>query len=170
MIDIAKEVEKLIWEEGYPILLIRANKKIKCSCGMEMAGSSKCPICFGTGFITKVEKHLTYSTVASVPETLPRLIRRTESSVLAIEARNFYFPRIVAPDKKDLIAVCEFRGLIPLLPIVFYEVSHSEAYRARKGKIQYYRASTSLDPVNSSIKGFNLRRSDQGVIDYIPKY
>lgn len=173
MIDISEEVIKLIKEEGFPALLIRPDNKIRCVCWDERTQSaeSKCPYCAGTGYHISIDRILVTTKVASVPETLPKLIKTSIPASIAIEGRSFYLSKLVspAPRRGDLLVVCEFRGAHPKLPMEIYEFNHVEAYKSNGGKTQYYRASSSLDPIDSNIKGVVIRKL-QGRSSYLPVY
>lgn len=171
MIDIGKEVTNLINSEGFPALLIKPNKKIRCVCWDEITQSadSKCSYCIGTGYYVSIDRVLVTTKVASVPETLPKLIKPSMTTNIAIEGRSFYLDKSTVPSRGDLLAVCEFKGAYPRLPMEIYELNHVEPYRSNKGQIQYFRASSSVDPVNSDIRAITIRKID-GESSYLPLY
>ena len=165
MIDLRAEIEQLLKDEGSHVLVIRANKKIRCGCWNDTP-SGDCKICLGTGYVNSVERHLCYEQIASVPETLGRLIRTIEPSDVAIDARHYFFTGALQIEKNDIIVEANFKNRKPVPPINFFLVNHVVSPKIRNVP-QYTKASTSLDPINATARGFHLRRL-QDTINYDP--
>lgn len=160
MIDLSDELKDLIKEEGNDVLIIRQNKKIQCRCYDHLTQSTDktCKYCLGTGYVTKVEKHRSLCVVSAVPETLSRMIRSISPANVAVESRHFYFTSNVNIDRGDLVVDVSFDKLgRPLSDMNFFLVHFVDKKRTG-GKIQYLKASVSLDPVETSIRAFNLRK------------
>jgi hypothetical protein len=159
--DLKKEFDSFLLEEGSYVLVIRANKKIRCGC-WNSSPLRTCNVCLGTGNVNIIKRQIAYEQVASVPETLGRLIRSIEPSKVGIEARHFFFNSDLQIEIGDIVVSCLFKNRKPIPPMDFYPISHIAAPKI-KNVPQYIKASTSLDPINSNVRGFNLRRIGDSV-------
>ena len=171
MVDLQKEFNKILDDEGSYILLIKPSKKIKCICWNDLSQSadSKCPICLGTGFTIKVERHISLSFTASVTESLPRLKRVAEPSSLTIDGKYFYLKTNSRVSQGDVIVEASFDKFgRPYGQFELFNVNQVSSFRL-KNKIVYHRVACPESPINSDIKAFNLKKM-AGKINYYPIY
>jgi len=156
-------IKAIFQEHGIPVLLVQMNKFIRCSCYNHQSGSasSDCPECFGQGWpYQTIRRVMVIEEVASVPETLPRLIRAHETGPLAVGARHFFLPPVTKPAPQDLLVMTEFdRYHRPVSrDMEFYEIGHVQSYRVATGKIVAWRISAHEDLVNVSLKSKAIRQ------------
>jgi hypothetical protein len=163
MVDLRREFRDILDEFGRAYILVSVDKKRLCTCVDKLTNTAKdkCPICLGTGFIHRAKKVDGRDVVASIPETLPRMIRDKEPAQIAVPSRRFYFKHDVYPKRQDLVIVCDWDGKRPILDDYseVYEINHSEPKRADDGRIEYFIASTERDPINADIKLKNVIRN-----------
>ena len=171
MVDLRKEFDGIIKEFGRHYLLVRNDKTQRCSCvdTLYNTAKDKCPICLGTGYINSVEKLAGRDTVAAVPETLPRMITNTEIGNMAVPSRRFYFYYDTMPKRQDLVIVCGWNGNKPIIDeyTEIYEINHVEPKRADNGRIEYFIASSSNNPINASAKLHNMITNANRVTYYV---
>ena len=163
MVDLREELAYILENYGSDYLLIRIDKKIKCSCvdGLYNTGKDNCPICLGTGYLTYAEKVRGRAAMASIPETLPRMINTAEPGQIAVPAKQFYLKDTIRPKRNDLIVACEWNGNKPAFDeyTEIFEINESEPNRADNGRIEYFIASAHGDPVNLNIKLANIKKN-----------
>lgn len=155
-------LEQVFQRHGFWVLLVRINKFIRCSCYNHESGSaqSDCPECFGQGWpYQEIKRCLVIEEVASVPETLPRIIRTHEVGPVGVAARHFFFLPSARPQPQDLIVLTEFdRYHRPVSrDMEFYEIGHVTSYRVSSGRIVAWRVSAQADPVNVPLKSKAIR-------------
>lgn len=171
MVDLRREFDDIIDEFGKPYLLIRADKKQRCKCVDTLYNSARddCPICLGTGYISSVEKVTGRDVVASIPETLPRMITMGDPANIVVPSRRFYFRHDTNPKRQDLIISCAWNGNVPVIDAYteVYEVNHSEPKRADSGRVEYFIVSTAMDPINADVKLFNVTKNIKDISYYL---
>lgn len=160
---------RLLKRHGFPILLVRMDKEIRCHCYNEATGNTdpECDTCLGRGWTYTIHKHLAIDEVAATPESLPRLVRHHETGPMAVAARHFYLSSVARPSVQDIIALTQFDKLGRPISreMEIYKVGHVFAYRANEGKIIAYRVSATQDIVQTPIKSAILRGRQ-----YWPRY
>lgn len=153
-IDLRAEIDALLEEFGFYVLLVRTNQKVHCSCWDHIYHSAKpdCPYCAGTGFVTVIEKHKTMQSRHG--GTL-----KMESDNIFVDDRvSFYFRYNVAPVTNDIVYVVGWVGETPSGVISAYTIDSSLSYRGDNGRIEYYECVCENHPVNVSIRSVNMRR------------
>src|SRR5690606_20792141 len=98
--------------------------------------------------------------MASVPETLPRIIRAHETGPLAVGARHFFLPPVAKPAPQDLLVMTEFdRYHRPVSrDMVYYGVGYVQSYRVATGKFVAWRIAAQADLVNVLLKSKAIRQ------------
>lgn len=153
--DLRKEFDKILAEYGFPVILQRTSRKIHCRwvdpvtgkpCWDERAqeGNPKCPICLGSGWVTRVERHMVRRDNASQIVTLPGSTMIAEPGRLWTPANNFYFRHDVHPQVGDLIFEVGWNRNRPVSLIAVHLIQHSEPNRGDRGRIEFYQAATRL--------------------------
>lgn len=170
-IDLRQELAMLFQDYGSEYLLISNDKKLRCKCvdSLYNSGKDKCPICFGTGYISFARKVIGRETMASIPETLPRMIASSEPGEIAVPAKQFYIQHDVRPRRKDLIVVCQWKGNVPIFDeyTEIFLINEAEPNKADNGRIEYFIASAHADPINASIKLTNIKKNIKEASYYV---
>lgn len=157
MISINNNFDNVIEKYGNYILLVRHDKKVKCTCwnNQYQAPTKSCKKCLGTGYIFKAEKFKARSMGAAIPETLPRALKDSELGEVIISSRMFYLSRNVEPDIQDYIIECEWdqfnRPVFGKYSGV-YEINYAEPFRGDNGNVEFFRVACKYDPIQ--ISGF----------------
>lgn len=94
---IREDFDDLLSQWGYPILIVRQSKKMRCSCWNEkrQEADRDCPVCFGLGFTPIVEKHTGRGEDVSSPDTFP-LIQKEITMVVCLYLEDNTFSDITA--------------------------------------------------------------------------
>ena len=171
MVDLREELAYILENYGSDFLLIRTDKTIKCSCvdTLYNTGKDRCPICLGTGYLTFAERVKGRVAMASIPETLPRMINTAEPGQIAVPAKQFYLQYTIRPKRNDLIVLCEWDNNKPVFDeyTEIFEINESEPNRGDNGRIEYFIASAHADPINLSIKLANIKKNANNSEYYI---
>lgn len=142
------------------VLVIRNTKKVKCSCynDLERSYDSGHDICLGTGWIPTIEKHRAWYQMASVPQSLPRMIEVLEPVSTAVNAKFFYFFRSAHIDNGDDIVITEFGedGLPLFQTAEFYTANHSEPKYNEQGQLVYWKVACERSLTDSDKKSMGL--------------
>lgn len=165
MVDLRRELASIIRDYGSDYLLIKINKKVKCKCVTEDYASARsdCPVCLGTGYLVNAVRVRGRVAMASIPETLPRMISTTEPGKIAIPSKQFYLNHKAKPYRRDLIVVCEWQDGKPVFDeyTEIFEVNEIEPTRGDNGRIEYFIASAKGDPINARLKLASISKNSQ---------
>jgi hypothetical protein len=168
--NLRNEFAKILEKYGYPVLVVRQDKKLRCSCWSEKTQESdrKCPRCFGLGWNPIVEKYITRTEDMTVPETLARVTVTGSFGQIAVPSRAYFFQHNVKISEKDLIVDVEWSKTGK--PIYngggIYEVSHVDGtLRLEKGETVFKKASCKDTPVQKNIRGIRIVQVN-GIVNY----
>lgn len=171
MVDLIREIDSIFDDYGHYGLLIRNDKKQQCRCvnKVSLAPSDKCQICLGTGYINRVERVRIRSRATSASDTLPKVVNFTEIGNVGIALRTFYMDHAVRPKRQDLLVLCEWEGLKPILDeyAEIYEINNAEPMRGDGGRIEYFLVLAKSDPVNMEVRFHNLQQNADKLTYYI---
>lgn len=171
MVDLRYEIDKIFDEYGSYALLLRNDKKVRCKCVNELSQAPKdtCQICLGTGYINKAERIRMRSKATSSSETLPKVVNFTNVGNIGIALRQFYIDYTVRPKKQDLLILCDWDGVKPILDeyTEIYEITNAEPMRGDGGRIEYFIAVAKSDPINMELRFVNLQRNADKLTYYI---
>ena len=146
----------MIQQYGHPILLIKQNRTVKCHCYNELYRSSntKCPDCFGLGYLYEINKQLCRSQTAAIPETLPRTLGKQEIGIVAIPTRVFYLTHTALPQTGDYVVECAWEGEKPVIDeyTSAYEINYPDPQRGDNGRIEFFRVACARDPINADLR------------------
>ncbi|CDQ41817.1 hypothetical protein [Virgibacillus salexigens] len=158
--DIRKDLRNVLDKYGYDAIYIRRDKRFRCECYSERSGGQSrtdCPNCFGTGFVTNIEKVRTRRTISSVPESLVRARKNFEIGNLSAKAYVYYLEHDINPKEGDLLIEAEWKNGVPLSILEKNVISIADPQRGNKGRTEFYQIYSYFEPV---------RESDQNAISY----
>lgn len=164
------EFNKILDGYGYPVLVVRQNKKIRCSCFDEKTQEAdrKCPVCFGLGWNPIVEKWMSRGEDVTIPESLARAPQQGTIGTMAVPSRQWFFQAELQAQPKDLVVDVDWsptgkpiysgRGI--------FEVSHVDTtLKFEKGEDIYRVVYCKDTPVNKDIRGIRIVEVN-GIINY----
>jgi hypothetical protein len=166
--DLRDKVNNLLNEYGNYCLLIRNGNTIRCSCWDDKTeeADGECEHCFGQGYLSVIEKHISRNTIASIPETLARASKQQDYERVASQSRVYYFKYKVKPRIGDLVVNCDFdkHGLPILDHSQVLEINAVDSLRGDRGRIEFVKAYCSMQPLNTRIKVSNIRKVGINVV------
>jgi hypothetical protein len=182
MIDLRKEFNQLVEEDGHYVLLQRASRKIYCLCWNEVRqesdidlyfknikkqnpGLSTCPRCMGIGRVCRIERHKIRRDIASQLISLPQLEKQLPMGPLATETRVFWMKYDAHPRIGDIIMEVGWDGQKPSHLIKAYEITHVDGLRGKGGRIEYHQVTAKESNIYTDIRHFVVRRMGS-VINY----
>lgn len=167
--DLRYEFEQILLEYGYPTLVIRQEKKLRCSCWDEkrQEADRNCPICFGLGWAPIVEKHTTRESDTSIPETMALIARDGKFGGMAVPGRQYYFRHNTQFVPGDLIVEVTWtpQGKPVYTDGGIYEVSHVDAARYKEGQVIYKKVYCKDTPIEKGIRGIRIANVN-GITNY----
>lgn len=170
-IDLRLGFESLMRDYGVDAILIRNDKQQQCKCVDRLSLSPKdnCPICLATGFINKAEKIKVRHRMAAGVGTQSKMGGLAQVGNINASLRQFYLSYTERPKKQDLLILCEWDGLKPILDeyTEIYEIDSADPMRGDGGRIEYFNLLAKSDPVNMTAKFFNLQQNAEGLTYYI---
>lgn len=168
-----QELKRALREYGYPILLVRQNRHIRCRCWDpdQQSVNPTCPYCFGAGYVARVERHRVLGKVGQTPESLTRILRPLSTGDMDSSGHFLYMQSDAAPGLQDQILFTPFEQGRPKIiqPLTkLYEVNHVDPYFIGE-TIEYVRVAALETPMNARIKAVQLRQV-AGVVNYDLQY
>lgn len=168
--DLREEFDEILREYGFNVLVVKSDKKLRCSCWDEkrQEADRECPVCFGKGWVPVVEKHTVRSMDTSVPETLTMLGQDTPKiGSVAIPGRLYFTRYNIRLAPTDLIVEVDWTDSGK--PIYngggIYEVSHVDPKRFNQGRLIYHRTFVKDEPVEKKIRGIRITNTN-GIMNY----
>ena len=167
--NLREEFELILEQYGYPVLVVRQNKKRRCSCWVEkrQEADRECPVCFGLGFNPIVEKHTTREVDTSVPETFTLIAREGKFGGMAVPGRQYYFKHDTPFVPGDLIVDVDWseQGKPVYTGKGIYEISHTDPNRFERGENVFNKVFCKDQPVEKRIRGIRIA-SVNGITNY----
>lgn len=167
--DLRHEFEQILKDYGYPTLVVRQDKKLRCSCWQEkrQEADRTCPVCFGLGWTTVVEKHTTREVDTSVPETLALIARDGKFGGMAVPGRQYYFNHHSQFAPGDLIVDVEWneQGKPVYRGGGIYEISHVDPARFKRGELIFNKIYCKDTPIEKQVRGIRIVQVN-GIINY----
>lgn len=159
MSDLRVEFEKVLHKYGHYVLLVRQNKKVP----LPKSYTANLGLSYGY----TIEKHLCRSQTASIPETLPRMVKGQIAGEVSVSSKMFYLKHDVFPSRGDLIIECSWNGNRPIIDEYsgIYEINYPEPYRGLGGRIEYFRAACELDPIEATVRLQTIAGKDYIIVD-----
>jgi hypothetical protein len=168
--DLRKEFDAILEQYGYPVLVVRSERKVRCSCWNEKTqeATKECPVCFGLGWVPIVEKHMTRCVDTSVPESLAMLgAEKAPFGAISVPGRSYYMRYNAQLRPTDLIVDVEWndRGKPIYNGGGIYEVSHVDPKRFERGELIYNKIYVRDTPVEKQIRGIRIANAN-GIKNY----
>jgi hypothetical protein len=166
--DLRYEFDQILLQYGYPVLLIRQEKKLRCSCWNEKRQESdrECPICFGLGWTPVAEKHTVRDLETSIPESYAFMKRGGSFGGMSVPGRQYYFRYNAQLSSGDLIVDVDWNGQKPVYTgRGIYEISHIDPARYERGEIIYQTAFVKDQPIEKQIRGIRIANVN-GILNY----
>lgn len=164
-----RDFESIIDEYGYDVLVVRKEKKLRCSCWNEKRQEARrdCPVCFGLGWVPVIERHKVRDVDTSIPETLAQSIRDSRPGRISIFGRAYFFRNNIKLRKGDLIVDVEFdeRGKPIYTGRGMFEISHIDPARFKKGQIVFNKVFCKDQPIQKEVRAINIIKK-KGIVNY----
>lgn len=161
MKTLKQEFEDILKEYGHPVLLVRSEKKVRCSCYDRKTQSSPrtCPKCFGFGFVPLVEKHTIREMDTGVPMAYPLIAEQGQMGDMSVGGRAYFFLPNADIRPGDLIMDVAWKKGYPVLDGgSIWEVSHVDGQRFSKGELIFQKVYVKENPVEMKVRGFHIRQ------------
>ena len=168
MKSLKQEFRDIMRQYGHPALLVRNEKKVRCSCYDRKTQSSPrdCPKCFGLGHVPLVEKHTIRDMDSGVPLSYPLIGEGKSFGDIVVSGRAYFFLPEVNVRVKDLILDVGWKNGYPVFEQGnIWEVSHVDPQRFERGELIFQKVYVKENPVELSIRGFHIRQVE-GVTSY----
>lgn len=160
MLDLRKEMDGILNSYGHYVLLQRMTKKLHCRCWheKEQTAEAGCPFCLGSGYVSRIERHLIRRDIASPSSSLPNLIEQAPAAQVADENKLFFMRFDAQPKEGDLIFEVGWKGNKPTHLINAYEINYPDELRGDNGRIEFYQVWAKNIVFDTPIKGISIRK------------
>jgi hypothetical protein len=147
MRDLRQDISRLFDQASHNIVYVRRDLRFRCTCYSERSGEARsdCPICFGTSYHVKIEKHRARRHPNSVPLTLSGVNQETPAGNLIPKAYVYYLEHTAQATENDLILEVEWEGDIPKRIKEKYKISIADAKLGTGGRVEFYQVYTRLE-------------------------
>lgn len=151
-IDLRAEFDEWLEDYGFDILLQRAKRRIRCRCRSKnyQGDSSKCRICGGVGWVSRIERHKVRRESAVQIVSRPSMAEQTPLGHKWTDAQMFYMRHDVHPAPGDVIYEVGWKNGKPTNIIQTYRVNDINSMRGDNGRIEFWNAATKADTIASA--------------------
>lgn len=158
-VNLRQEMIDLSNETAYEVLIQRTSSKIRCKCFNHkfQEPDARCPICIGTGWVFKFEKHKAFK---------QDMIANNNGNILFTPVgkliqgySKFFFQYDVPITKKDYIWEVAFKNGKPIKLIAMYQVEDLSPERGLDGQIEYKLCVAKDEPFNSDFKNMYIGKA-----------
>lgn len=167
--NLRSEFNQILQTYGYPVLLVRQNKKMRCSCWDEKTQSAcrECPICFGIGFKPIVEKHWVRDMETGSDDRLAQIGSQTRIGEIYTPGRAYFCRWDVETMAGDLIVEVDWteQGKPYYAGKGIYEVNLVDPQRFERGELIFSKVYVKDQPVEKQIRGIRIANVN-GIISY----
>lgn len=168
--NLRNEFAKILEKYGRPVLVVRRDKKLRCSCWTEKTQEADrtCPRCFGLGWNPIVEKHIARTEDATTSETVGRLTANGGFGHIFVPNRTYFFQHNVNISQKDLVVDVDWtpNGKPVYNGGAINEIAHvDDTLRLEKGELVYIKVACKDTPVQKNIRGIRMVQVN-GIINY----
>jgi len=147
-IDLRKEFNVLQNAFSMDILYVRATRYIRCRCFSPLynSGDASCPVCFGNGHLSSIEKIRGIQTKPSSASSSNKL-RITDVGAVSQSIEQFFLDYQIRPKSRDIIIVVGWdKDGRPADVKRVYEISGINEVRGDDGRVEFYDASVKMKP------------------------
>jgi hypothetical protein len=168
--NLKNEFDKILGKYGHPVLIVRQDKKLRCSCWNEKTQEAdrQCPRCFGIGWNPIVEKHTVRTEDSISAQNLGRIGSTANFGQISVPSRSYYISSKAKVHIKDLMVDVDWTpsGKPVYSGGGIYEVTHvDESLRFENGE-QIYKAVQCKDtPIQKNIRGIRIAQVN-GIVNY----
>ncbi len=170
MIDLRQGLSEILRDYGHPILYQRSNRKIRCKCwdNRWREADPRCPICLGSGWLIRLERHIVRGNNAMQTVTYPNLHEESPIGNSWVPADVLYVKYSVHPRVGDVVIEVGWKGLRPTNVRYVYEVNHIQPNRGDNGRIEFYEMYIKSIPFDSSKYKIALKKYGSVITYEIP--
>ena len=148
-LDMKDKAEEMINIFGVDILFLRSSNYIKCNCYNEInkqSNNENCPVCFGRGYVSTIEKDSIMSQGLNSINSSQELVNR-DLSMLLLDREICYFKSSSKPKDNDVLMYCDFDDNGNVLKVKkISAITNIESVKGEDGKCLYYTAITRQVP------------------------
>lgn len=168
--NLRNEFTKILETYGYPVLIIRQSKKLRCSCWNEKTQEAdrKCPWCFGIGWNPIVEKHMARAQDMPLSNTLSGATGQAGFGNISIPSRQWFISPNAAITEKDLIVDVEWKenGKPVYNGGGIYEIVRVDTtLRYEQGELIFKKVYSQDTPIRKNIRGIKVVQIN-GIVNY----
>lgn len=159
-INFRHEFNEFLRDYGYDVLLQRSGRKIRCRCWNEkyQEANPECPLCIGTGWVSRMERHTVRRKSAVQTISRPNLSQQTELGKMWIDAQTFYMHYDAHPKVGDYIYEVGWTpSKKPTHIIHVYRINDVFSNRGENGRIEYWTVSAKSETMNQEIQNILVR-------------
>jgi hypothetical protein len=158
-IDLRAEMDGILDGYGFPVLLQRSGKKIRCVCWSEkyQEADSTCLRCAGQGYVSRIERHQTRRMSAVQIISRPALSQQTPLGKMYVDAQTFYMRHDAHPKAGDMIYEVGWRGHKPTHLIQAYRINDVVSMRGEGGRIEYWSLACRGETMSRDLKQIVVR-------------
>jgi hypothetical protein len=155
-----QDFEAILERYGYPTLVLRQDKKVRCSCWNRKTQEADrdFPVCFGMGYTPIAEKHTIREEDAASTTTYTGVDNQMIFGEMAITGREYFFKADAEVVKGDLIIDVEWTdaGRPQYKNGGIYEIAHVDPQRFEKGELVFQKIYCKDQPVEKYIRGIRI--------------
>jgi hypothetical protein len=161
-LNLRDEFLELLTDTGFYVLLQRQSKKIHCSCWNEkyQEGKHDCTLCGGTGWVVRIERHLTRNMDANIPVAEPTMNQVSNVGRSAVQLTRWYFMHDVHPQIGDMIYEVTWDPKNPHKPtglVAAHMINQAYAKRGDHGRIEYWSCAARSETINNKVRNIIVR-------------
>lgn len=141
MLDIRKQIKKVIETYGHTVIYVRTDPRFRCECYSEHNGEStdsNCKKCFGTGFKSSVEKVRTRRKPLAMPETLVAVRKAAGMGNIAVAGYTYYMEHDFNPKSGDFIFEVEWHKGEPVRVKEKLKISFADPKEGLHGRTEFF--------------------------------
>lgn len=157
--DLRYEFDQILTQYGTDVLLVRGDRKIRCSCWSEKTqeGDRDCPICFGIGWNPIVEKHTIRFMETGMRNALAMIGEEAAFGQLNSDGRQYYFRYNVPVAIQNLIVEVDWSNGKPIYNGGgIFQVTMVVDNIFENGLVTYRKAFCKDQPIEKPIRGIRI--------------
>ena len=160
MINLRSEISKILDNYGWPALLQRTNRKMRCRCydSVSQECDPKCDYCLGRGWVSVIERHMIRYDGATQIVSNPNLQEISPQGKVWTPAVTIYFKYNVAPQVGDIIYEVGWDKYKPTNLIRVWEINNVIPNRGDHGRIEFYEVAAKSVNLDRDFLHFSIRR------------
>lgn len=168
MVSLRDEAIQIINDYGSRLLIIERDQMKRCNCvdSLTMAADKNCPICIGSGFVSRARE--TKARMKSMETSLTSTDSLKPSvGAFATISRYFYFRHDDLIKEEDYIIITDWENDQPQINnrSEICKVTYVDPIRGDNGRIEYLRVIAFSEPTNTKIRLNTIMNNSQ-----VPNY